>query len=307
MSPFKRKNVGDGGNLLAGLGIGRAIRLKEFTTIVPKNSVCASACGLAWLGGIERLVDEGAHVGFHAAYITDKGESKETGMGNALAGAYLNQLGLTQSAIAYVTEAAPQNMKWLTAEDAKNVGITMTVLASNAPEPAIPETKSSPPLPSPKKELQLSAIKRIQYADIFGFDLPSMPLRDSTLEACELACASNATCKAYTFKQGSAACYLKSNGSQVLGNPLAETGYKVEIEGKLHTSPITILERADLPGGDYQSFRKMTLEQCSRACEYDRRCSSFTFVQRGGWCWLKSNVPATVTSKTAISGVKELN
>jgi ATP-dependent protease ClpP protease subunit len=176
----------DGGNLSAGLGIGRAIRLKEFTTLVPENSICASACGLAWLGGFERLVDDGAKVGFHAAYVTYNGESQETGMGNALAGAYLNQLGLTQSAIAYITEAAPQNMKWLTAEDAKSVGITMTVLASNAPEPAIPETKSSPPPPSPEKELQLSAIKRIQSADIFGFDLPSMPLSDSTLKLANL-------------------------------------------------------------------------------------------------------------------------
>lgn len=74
----------DGGNLSAGLGIGRAIRLKEFTTLVPKNSICASACGLAWLGGFERLVDEGAQVGFHAAYITNDGASRETGMGNAL-------------------------------------------------------------------------------------------------------------------------------------------------------------------------------------------------------------------------------
>ena len=297
----------DGGNLSAGLGIGRAIRLKEFTTMVPKNSICASACGLAWLGGFERLVDEGAQVGFHAAYITNNGASQETGMGNALAGAYLNQLGLTQSAIAYITEAAPQNMKWLTAEDAKNVGIAMTVLASNVIEPAFPETVTNSPVRSPELAPQSTALKRVPSADIFGFDLPSMPIKVSTLEGCEAACKSELSCKAYTFKRATASCYLKSDGPQVLGNPLAETGYKLELETRLHTSPMTIFERTDLPGGDYENFRKMTLEQCTRACEYDKKCSSFTYVQRGGACWLKSIVPTDIPSKVAISGVKKLH
>ena len=296
----------DGGNLLAGLGIGRAIRLKEFTTIVPKNSVCASACGLAWLGGIERLVDEGAHVGFHAAYITDKGESKETGMGNALAGAYLNQLGLSQSAIAYVTEAAPQNMKWLTAEDAKIVGITMTVLASTSPEPTSPETVNNLPTPPIEAVPQSTALKRVQSADIYGFDLPRMPLKTRTMEACELACKSDENCKAYTFNRPNSACFLKSNGSQMVGNPLSDAGYKVEIEAAIRISRITVYEGIDLPGSDFENFRGMSFEQCMRSCEYDKHCAAFTFDRRGMACWLKSTVPSTNPNNIAISGVKDL-
>lgn len=297
----------EGGSLSAGLGIGRAIRMKEFTTLVPENSICASACGLAWLGGFERLVDESAQVGFHAAYITNNGQSLETGMGNALAGAYLNQLGLTQSAIAYVTEAAPQNMKWLTAEDAKKVGIAMTILPLNPTEPPFPKPVTNSPVPPPQQAPQSTALKRVPSADIFGFDLPSMPIQFSTLEGCEANCKSDPGCKAYTFKRAAASCYLKSDGSQVLGNPLAETGYKVEIETRLHTSPITIFERTDLPGGDYENFRKMMLEQCTRSCEYDKKCASFTYVKRGGACWLKSIVPTDIPSKVAISGVKGLH
>ncbi|MEP7173677.1 MAG: PAN domain-containing protein [Aestuariivirga sp.] len=292
----------EGGNLSAGLGMGRAIRLKEFSTLVPKNSLCASACGLAWLGGFERLVEEGAQVGFHAAYITNNGQSQETGMGNALSGAYLNQLGLTQSAIAYVTEAAPQNMKWLTAEDAKRVGIAMTIVSSNASDAPLHDSASLTP---PQEVVpQTAALKRLASADIFGFDLPSMPIRGATLESCEAGCTADPHCKAYTFKRAGSFCYLKSDGSQVLGNPLAETGYKLELEQKLHTSPITILERTDLPGSDYEDFKKMTLEQCTRTCEYDKKCSSFTFVQRGGACWLKSGIPNRIPSKIAISGLK---
>ena len=45
-----------GGNLLAGIEIGKAIRLKGFSTIVPDGVQCASACALAWLGGRTRFL-----------------------------------------------------------------------------------------------------------------------------------------------------------------------------------------------------------------------------------------------------------
>lgn len=296
----------NGGNLSAGLGIGRAIRLKEFFTLVPVNGICASACGLAWLGGVRRYVSDGSSVGFHAAYIEKDGESKETGMGNALAGAYLNQLGLTQSAIAYVTEAAPQSMKWLTEEEAESLGIEMTVVSSREPAPIEQKTDSRITQQAPVIEPQFTDIKRIQAADIFGFDFPSMPINNMTLETCEKTCANNLACKAYTFKPGNSMCFLKSDGSQVLLNPLAQTGYKVEIESKLHKSTITLFERTDLPGGDYESLRNMTLEQCARTCEYDRKCLSFSYVQRRGNCWVKSVVPTSISNKIVISGVKGL-
>src|SRR5262245_11541596 len=46
----------DGGSLVAGLRIGEAIRRKRFSTIVPDGRRCASACALAWLGGVERFI-----------------------------------------------------------------------------------------------------------------------------------------------------------------------------------------------------------------------------------------------------------
>src|SRR5215467_7996279 len=50
----------DGCSLLAGLRIGEAIRRKRFSTIVPEGRRCASACALAWLGGIGALLGPGA-------------------------------------------------------------------------------------------------------------------------------------------------------------------------------------------------------------------------------------------------------
>ena len=40
----------DGGNLEAGIQIGRMMRLKGFLSLVPDGARCASACALAWLG-----------------------------------------------------------------------------------------------------------------------------------------------------------------------------------------------------------------------------------------------------------------
>jgi hypothetical protein len=123
----------EGGNAHAGIEIGKAIRLKGFATYVPDNRVCASACGLAWLGGIERLAEQSALVGFHAVYTTDSGVASESGSGNALVGAYLSELGLEPSAIAYVTSASPETMNWLSMPVARLYGIEATFLPT---EPA---------------------------------------------------------------------------------------------------------------------------------------------------------------------------
>src|SRR6266567_9560998 len=65
----------DGGSLVAGLRIGEAIRRKGFSTFVPDGRRCASACALAWLGGVERFIGTGGKIGFHAAYDPTADES----------------------------------------------------------------------------------------------------------------------------------------------------------------------------------------------------------------------------------------
>src|SRR5258707_564223 len=93
-----------GGNLLAGIEIGKAIRLKGFSTLAPDNMYCASACALAWLAGRVRFMTDTARVGFHAVYTSEDGGTRISSAGNAITGAYLNQLGLPTSAIIYVTD-----------------------------------------------------------------------------------------------------------------------------------------------------------------------------------------------------------
>jgi hypothetical protein len=121
----------DGGSLLAGLRIGEAIRRMGFSTIVPDGRRCASACALAWLGGVERFIGTSGKISFHAAYDSASGES---GVGNAVVDAYLSKIGLPYEAVTYITQAASNEMTWLNISDAAQRGIRVTLLSSFAKE-----------------------------------------------------------------------------------------------------------------------------------------------------------------------------
>jgi hypothetical protein len=134
----------DGGSLLAGIRIGMLIRVKNFTTVVPDAAQCASACAVAWLGGARRLLGAGSKVGFHAAYVQKAGTTTESGPGNAVLGAYLDQIGLPEDAIVYITQAAPNSMKWLNMEEAAQHGIDVALLPPpNAAPPSDPNVTAS--------------------------------------------------------------------------------------------------------------------------------------------------------------------
>ena len=120
-----------GGLLLEGLKIGRVIKSAGYNTGVPPFTACASACALAWLGGETRYMAPTALVGFHAAYVVENGVASESSVGNALVGAYLNELGLGLNAIIFASSAAPNEMNWLNAAKAQKVGINVIFLSTD--------------------------------------------------------------------------------------------------------------------------------------------------------------------------------
>jgi ATP-dependent protease ClpP protease subunit len=135
----------DGGSVVAGIQIGEIIRLKNFVTLVPNETRCASACAIAWLGGSRRFMGPGARIGFHAAYDASSGQ--ETGVGNALVGAYLTRIGLPYSAVIYITQAAPNSMTWLTLSEAQRQGIEVNLLETpNDRRVATPASPTAPNL-----------------------------------------------------------------------------------------------------------------------------------------------------------------
>lgn len=143
----------DGGSVVAGIQIGEIIRLKNFVTLVPNETRCASACAIAWLGGARRFMGPGARIGFHAAYNASSGQ--ETGVGNALVGAYLTRIGLPYSAVIYITQAAPNSMTWLNLSEAKQQGIEVSLLET--PNDRRVATPTSPTELNPAADLQKRA------------------------------------------------------------------------------------------------------------------------------------------------------
>ena len=156
----------DGGSVAAGIDIGRQIRLRDFTTLVPDDARCASACALAWLGGTKRLMGSNTRIGFHAAYNPRSGE--ETGVGNALVGAYLSQLGLPDKAVIYVTQAPPKSMTWLTMSEAREVGIVVAMSTITFPKADLVVAASNGGQDSNGGESQRTSGAELSYKNIAG-------------------------------------------------------------------------------------------------------------------------------------------
>jgi hypothetical protein len=130
-----------GGSLLAGLRIGQIIHSRGFGTLVPDGDVCASACALAWVGGARRLLGPKAHLGFHAAYMDDGGNGQVSSSGNALVGAYLDRLGLADDAIYALTDAAPNDIRWVDTASANQLGIATSEFRLDDTGPIAPPSK----------------------------------------------------------------------------------------------------------------------------------------------------------------------
>lgn len=116
-----------GGSLKPALEIGKVTRLRGYTTVVYKDGVCASACALIWTAGTHRIIAGTGHIGFHASYLDDSGKLVETGVGNAVVGHYLAQLGYSEAAVIFATSAPPDKILWLNASTAARSDIAYDV------------------------------------------------------------------------------------------------------------------------------------------------------------------------------------
>jgi hypothetical protein len=126
----------EGGAIYPAMDIGRTIKLRGYATVVLDGSSCASACALIWISGSRRIIDGGGEVGFHASYLNTDGTKIETGVGNALVGHYLSQLGFGEKTVVFATLAPPDKILWLNDKTTAMSGIEFDRL------PSTPKRKS---------------------------------------------------------------------------------------------------------------------------------------------------------------------
>jgi hypothetical protein len=120
-----------GGNLFAGMQLGRIIRERGASTHIrhPRTLLpgeCYSACALAFLGGVHRFSDNGARYGVHrASFPVDR----STGAGDlspelsAAIGSYMREMGVDARLLDLWQKAAPDEMYVLSPREARDLRV----------------------------------------------------------------------------------------------------------------------------------------------------------------------------------------
>jgi len=107
-----------------------------------------------------------AQIGFHAAYIVENGQAVEFGVGNALIGAYLSRLGLSDQAIVYITVAPPDSIQWLKIDDAQALGIDVVLKTFSPDKPSSQIDRPIEPDPSAAASMRPPTVKPTPSQDI---------------------------------------------------------------------------------------------------------------------------------------------
>ena len=146
---------GPGGEVIPALDIGRTIRERRLTTLIPERGNCASSCGLIWLAGQPRDLASSAAVGFHAAAaVSPSGRRSISAPANAIIGGYLRELGFGDEAIFEMTRAPPRGMNWFGPARLAALGVTFGTSSAQAarampPPPAMPSQIAPPQVVPP--------------------------------------------------------------------------------------------------------------------------------------------------------------
>jgi hypothetical protein len=119
-----------GGNLFAGMQLGRIIRkhgasthIVNYRTLLPGE--CYSACSLAFLGGVYRFANNGAHYGVHRASL-QAGPRADGDLGQDLSAAirsYIREMGVDARLFDLWVKAAPDEMYVLSQQQARDLGV----------------------------------------------------------------------------------------------------------------------------------------------------------------------------------------
>jgi hypothetical protein len=173
-----------GGSIMAAIAIGRLIRTYGYSTIVADGGTCASACADIWLAGNNRFLQPLAHIGFHAAFTTEgDGSNHVTGAGNAIIGAYYQEIGLGTTTIATLTNPDPNDILWLIPNSPLMTELNAKIMNANgrlvtdSPSAAAPALTPPPPPPAelPFVMTPTPAAPLLAPADPFRIDPPQPP------------------------------------------------------------------------------------------------------------------------------------
>lgn len=125
-----------GGNLGAGVRLGRMIRDAGLTAIVgkavrvngslfgasewPSGGTCASACAYAFLGGTTRILTKDSRLGFHRFYMGVAGASASAQQVSGQLVSYLVEMGVDPRIFAKASSEGADSMYWVPTDEAES-------------------------------------------------------------------------------------------------------------------------------------------------------------------------------------------
>ncbi|ANL40238.1 UNVERIFIED_ORG: hypothetical protein M2312_002470 [Rhizobium esperanzae] len=140
-----------GGNVVAAIRFGRALRALNAKTLQIRAMECASACAFAFVGGVERFAEPGS-IGVHRISLSD-----DVPMDNKLAVStvqlmtgeiigYLTDMGVSPNLLQLSLSIDSTDIRYLTAAEMRNWNI-------NTPEDMPSPQESAPPPQDPAPEV----------------------------------------------------------------------------------------------------------------------------------------------------------
>ncbi len=173
-----------GGLLIEAVKLADLVRFAKVATSVPNGSTCASACFLVFAAGSNKYASYTAQIGVHGASGENGKETIGSGAATVTMARIVKELGVPASIIGKMVVTPPDQMLWLTPDELRSMGATMTgkptqVAAPPAttdpgPLPLSPEARAGlppqtaptpsqvPPQPQPKAKLSWSQM--VDYA-----------------------------------------------------------------------------------------------------------------------------------------------
>ena len=148
-----------GGNVYAAMEVGRLIRRLNLSTVQPRFQECASACSLAFLGGVLRYPEPGA-IGVHKSSFTpDIPMTTEEAVsavqqGTADVIAYIVEMGADPGLLALAFSYDSSDMRYLSGSEMAQFRVTTVV--SDPPAPQAPAQDT----PKTDDELALADFER---------------------------------------------------------------------------------------------------------------------------------------------------
>jgi len=133
-----------GGNLVGGMELGRVIRANKLQTALASgyaqiykgdmgervflnSAICASACSLAFVGGVRRKLEDDARFGIHQ-FSGNRGSVGDgaTQVTIVILAAYLEEMGIDRQLLDVASLISASQMHWLTPQQARQLRVDNT-------------------------------------------------------------------------------------------------------------------------------------------------------------------------------------